>query len=88
MERSAILFAGDVFSIDEVWVRRELQRSRTIPLLAASMADREREMIEAALMESNGRVAGPSGAAAKLGSPPRLGRGASIRADPGLATSD
>ncbi|HEX5764528.1 MAG TPA: helix-turn-helix domain-containing protein, partial [Woeseiaceae bacterium] len=29
----------------------------------------EREMIEAALVESRGRVAGPSGAAAKLGIP-------------------
>jgi formate hydrogenlyase transcriptional activator len=69
IERSAILSPGEVFSIDEAWVRRELQRSRTIPPLAASMADREREMIEAALMESDGRVAGPSGAAAKLGVP-------------------
>jgi formate hydrogenlyase transcriptional activator len=69
IERSAILSAGDVFSIDEAWVRRELQRSRVIAPLATSMADREREMIEAALMESDGRVAGPSGAAAKLGIP-------------------
>jgi formate hydrogenlyase transcriptional activator len=40
-----------------------------MPPLAASMADREREMIEAALADSEGRVAGPSGAAAKLGIP-------------------
>ncbi len=69
IERSAILSAGDVFSIDEAWVRRELPRSRAIPPLTSSMADREREMIEAALLESDGRVAGPSGAAAKLGVP-------------------
>ena len=67
--RSVILSAGDVFSIDEAWVRRELRQSRPITPLAASMADREREMIEAALAESEGRVAGPSGAAAKLGIP-------------------
>jgi transcriptional regulator with GAF, ATPase, and Fis domain len=30
----------------------------------------EREMIQAALAESRGRVSGPSGAAAKLGIPP------------------
>jgi transcriptional regulator with GAF, ATPase, and Fis domain len=30
----------------------------------------ERETIEAALVESRGRVSGPSGAAAKLGIPP------------------
>jgi formate hydrogenlyase transcriptional activator len=69
IERSVILSAGDVFSIDEAWVRRELRQSRPITPLAASMADREREMIEAALAESEGRVAGPSGAAAKLGIP-------------------
>jgi formate hydrogenlyase transcriptional activator len=33
------------------------------------LADRELEMIEAALAESQGRIAGPSGAAAKLGIP-------------------
>jgi formate hydrogenlyase transcriptional activator len=69
IERSVILSAGDVFSIDETWVRRALRQSRPITPLAASMADREREMIEAALAESEGRVAGPSGAAAKLGIP-------------------
>jgi len=69
IERSVILSAGDVFSIDEAWVRRALRQSRPTTPLAASMADREREMIEAALAESEGRVAGPSGAAAKLGIP-------------------
>jgi formate hydrogenlyase transcriptional activator len=33
------------------------------------MAEREREVIEAALSESQGRIAGPSGAAARLGIP-------------------
>jgi formate hydrogenlyase transcriptional activator len=69
IERSVILSAGDVFSVDEAWLRREVRPSRTMPPLAASMADREREMIEAALVDSEGRVAGPSGAAAKLGIP-------------------
>ena len=32
-------------------------------------ADREREIIEAALAKTGGRIAGPSGAAAKLGIP-------------------
>ncbi len=69
IERSVILSAGDVFSVDEAWLRREVRPSRTMPPLAASMAEREREMIEAALADSEGRVAGPSGAAAKLGIP-------------------
>jgi transcriptional regulator with GAF, ATPase, and Fis domain len=33
------------------------------------LADRELEMIEAALAESHGRIAGPSGAATRLGIP-------------------
>jgi formate hydrogenlyase transcriptional activator len=37
--------------------------------LAASIADREREMIEAALAQSRGQVSGATGAAAKLGIP-------------------
>jgi formate hydrogenlyase transcriptional activator len=68
IERSIIVAEGDVFSIDEGWVRRELRRPRTAPLIS-SIAEREREMIEAALAESEGRVSGPSGAAAKLGIP-------------------
>jgi formate hydrogenlyase transcriptional activator len=67
IERSVILSEGDVFSIDEGWVRARLQRPRAIVPLASSLADKEREIIEAALAESEGRVAGPSGAAAKLG---------------------
>ena len=69
IERSVILSAGGVFSVDESWLRRAVRQSRTMPPLTASMADREREMIEAALAESEGRVAGPLGAAAKLGIP-------------------
>jgi formate hydrogenlyase transcriptional activator len=37
--------------------------------LVRLQADQEREIIEAALAESRGRVSGPSGAAAKLGIP-------------------
>jgi formate hydrogenlyase transcriptional activator len=34
-----------------------------------ALAEREVEMIQAALTESHGRISGPSGAAAKLGIP-------------------
>jgi formate hydrogenlyase transcriptional activator len=37
--------------------------------LNGTLADRQREMIEAALRVSKGRVAGPFGVAAKLGIP-------------------
>jgi formate hydrogenlyase transcriptional activator len=69
IERSVILSSGDVFSVDESWLRREVRQARALVPLAASMADREREIIEAALAESQGRISGPSGAAAKLGIP-------------------
>jgi formate hydrogenlyase transcriptional activator len=69
IERSVILAEGDVFSIDEGWVKRELRRPRPTAPLLSSIAKREREMIEAALAESEGRISGPSGAAAKLGIP-------------------
>jgi transcriptional regulator with GAF, ATPase, and Fis domain len=69
IERSVILSVGNVFSVDELWLSRE---SPDIPtqVVSAGPIEREvrgeREMIEAALAESRGRVAGPSGAAAKL----------------------
>ena len=69
IERSVILSEGEVFSIDEGWIKRSIRRSQTIPGLATSIAERQREIIEAALAESEGRVAGPSGAAARLGIP-------------------
>jgi formate hydrogenlyase transcriptional activator len=69
IERSVILSEADVFSIDDAWIQREIRRARVATPLPTSIADREREIIEAALEESEGRVAGPSGAAAKLGIP-------------------
>ena len=67
IERAVILCEGSVFSVDETWVRRISSRP-TVPL-TTTIADREREIIEAALAESRGRISGPSGAAAKLGIP-------------------
>ena len=70
IERSVILSTGDTFRIDEAWLS-----SQNTPRLGASgplkqnLQDYEKELIEAALAESNGKVAGPSGAAAKLGIP-------------------
>ena len=69
IERSVIVSSGDVFSVDESWLSKE--SSQPASRVQASPAfegepSREREIIEAALAESRGRVAGPSGAAAKL----------------------
>ena len=70
VECAAILCEGDTFSIDETILKREIpQRSNPAVPLVMTIADREREIIEAALAECGGQVAGPQGAAAKLGIP-------------------
>jgi len=70
IERAVILSDGDVFAVDESWLTSESQRQRvSAGPLGSTIAGRERELIEAALAESGGRIAGPSGAAAKLGVP-------------------
>jgi PAS domain S-box-containing protein len=72
IERSVILSTGAVFSVDELWLSRASPRPVTRVQSSASTAHEprgEREIIESALAESRGRIAGPSGAAAKLGIP-------------------
>ena len=70
VERSVILCSGDTFSIDEAWLASQapLRADGTNPL-PATLQDQEKEMIEAALAKSRGKVAGPRGAAATLGIP-------------------
>ena len=70
IERSVILCDSEVFSVDGSWLSREpLQPNPPSRPPAGKLIDRQKEMIEAALAESKGRVSGPSGAAAKLGIP-------------------
>jgi formate hydrogenlyase transcriptional activator len=72
IERAVILSEGDMFSVDETWLRSEaLQRAGPTVALPGALQRQEKEMIEAALTESGGRVSGPGGAAAKLGLPPK-----------------
>ena len=70
VERSVILSSGDTFWIDEAWLSSQdaPRRKSSVPLTEA-LHSYEKELIKAALAESNGKVAGPSGAAAKLGIP-------------------
>ena len=75
IERSVILSSGEVFSVDESWLSKETFRPAS--RIEASVQSKsvveprsEREIIEAALGETRGRVWGSSGAAAKLGIPP------------------
>jgi formate hydrogenlyase transcriptional activator len=70
VERSIILCTGDVFSIDDAWLSSpDASRSKPSGLLTEAVHAYEKELIEAALAESNGKVAGLTGAAAKLGIP-------------------
>jgi len=75
IERSVILSSGEVLSVDEMWLSQETSQSAfrievSAPSKRIPEPRSEREIIEAALAESRGRVSGPSGAAAKLGIPP------------------
>jgi transcriptional regulator with GAF, ATPase, and Fis domain len=69
IERSVIMCETESFSVDKIWLAEQpLATEPTIPVdLPEKLAAREKEMIEAALRESAGRVFGPSGAATKLG---------------------
>jgi len=71
IERSVIVCETDVFSVDESWLSRQSVAPPTIGSLDLSekVAAQEKEIIEAALRDSGGRVFGPLGAAAKLGIP-------------------
>ena len=71
IERSVIVCETESFSVDESWLSR--RPSATEPKVqfdfSEKLAAQEKEMIEAALRETKGRVFGPSGAAAKLRMP-------------------
>jgi transcriptional regulator with GAF, ATPase, and Fis domain len=72
IERSVILCETEIFSIDENWL---LQPSPLTPEskqqveLPRRLLVQEKDMIEAALKDTRGRVSGPRGAAVKLGIP-------------------
>jgi len=68
VERSVILCGGETFSIDATWLSTQSAPSADRSM-AAALHDQEREMIEAALADSRGKVAGARGAAARLGVP-------------------
>jgi len=70
IETYVILCEGEVFSVDGSWLSKEpLQPNPPSRPPSGKLSDRQREMIEAALAESKGRVSGPFGAAVKLGIP-------------------
>ena len=71
IERSVLLCETESFSIDESWLPQQpFPAEPKDPIeLVLKLSAEERNMIEAALKESRGRVFGPTGAAARLGVP-------------------
>ena len=69
IERSVIVCETTNFSVDESWLSQKLpeRKAESQLYLSEKVAVQEKELIEAALRESKGRVFGPSGAAARLG---------------------
>lgn len=70
IERSVIISDSENLLVDESWFGQTGATTNSpIQTLSGRLAAQERELIEAALTESKGRVSGPLGAAAKLGIP-------------------
>jgi PAS domain S-box-containing protein len=74
VERAVILCDSETFSVDSTWLKRELPPTPS-PLsppprgIGRLDETKEKELIEAALSQTAGRVSGPAGAAALLGVP-------------------
>jgi formate hydrogenlyase transcriptional activator len=70
VERSVILSSGDTLWIEKAWLASpEPARQEWQSPLPDTLQNQERDIIETALAECKGKVAGPEGAAAKLGIP-------------------
>jgi formate hydrogenlyase transcriptional activator len=70
IERAVTLSESDRFAVDEGWLKREPSEvpHASVALNGVLLAH-EKEVIEAALAQSHGRISGPAGAATKLGIP-------------------
>src|ERR1700732_3272087 len=64
IERAVILSDGDSCPVDETWLKLSTSRRIAEPAFALNdvLHKQEKEMIEAALAESSGRISGPTGA--------------------------
>jgi PAS domain S-box-containing protein len=74
VERAVVLCDRETFSVEESWLKRELpHESSRLNALSRGLGRldeaKEKEIIEAALTETGGRVSGPAGAAVLLGVP-------------------
>jgi len=66
IERAMIFCDSDTFFVEKAWLQAEAAPPAG---LQPSLINQERELIEAALAETGGRIAGPDGAAIRLGVP-------------------
>ena len=65
-----ILSDDDIFCVDETWLKRQApQFAGPTAALNSALQRREKEMIEAALAESAGRVSGPGWCGSQIGAP-------------------
>jgi PAS domain S-box-containing protein len=70
IERAVTLSDSDTFAVDEAWLKREPSEvPHSSVALNGALAAHEKEVIEAALAQSHGRISGPAGAASRLGIP-------------------
>jgi PAS domain S-box-containing protein len=70
IERAVTLSDSDTFAVDEAWLKREpVEVPHAGVALNGLLLAHEKEVIEAALAQSHGRISGPAGAATKLGIP-------------------
>ena len=70
IQRAVILCDSETLVVDETWLQNRRAKETTgSRSLGRPTIREEKEMIESALAGSSGRVAGPAGAAAKLGIP-------------------
>ena len=69
VERSVILSCDEVFSVDQAWLHMNGGRTGSrdpISKCIVPESNSERQIIEATLSETRGRISGPNGAAARL----------------------
>jgi transcriptional regulator with GAF, ATPase, and Fis domain len=66
IERAMILCDSDTFFVEQAWLQPE---TKPRVCLQPSLMNQERELIEAALAETGGRISGRDGAAKRLGVP-------------------
>jgi formate hydrogenlyase transcriptional activator len=70
IERAVILCDGDTFVVEKTWHTQELPQRAGIEIPSwSSLVVAQKEIIEAALKETRGRISGPNGAAVRLGIP-------------------